>query len=151
MPNCTLCELPTGSDPHTDPAVEGEYCCQGCLAVARSLDDVDDLEDLEARAPDAEPPDDFDGETTFLHVDGMHCATCESFLEMTAAECEGVAAAEASYATDTIRVEYDSDRVTADDLPEALSVAGYTASDRADPEPAGDDVDVVRFLIGGGF
>ncbi|SMO40162.1 heavy metal translocating P-type ATPase [Halorubrum cibi] len=151
MPNCTLCELPTGSDPHTDPAVEGEYCCRGCLAVARSLEDVEDLEDLEARAPDAEPSDSFDGETAFLHVDGMHCATCESFLELTAAEREGVAAAEASYATDTIRVEYDPDRVTADDLPDALSVAGYTASDRADPEPAGDDVDVVRFLIGGGF
>lgn len=151
MPNCTLCDLPTGSDPHTDPAVEGEYCCQGCLAVARSLDDVADAEDLEERTPDAEPPDDFDGETAFLHVDGMHCATCESFLELTAAEREGVAAAEASYATDTIRVEYDPDRVTATDLPEALSVAGYTASDRADPEPEGDDVDVVRFLVGGGF
>ncbi|WP_281194616.1 cation-translocating P-type ATPase [Halorubrum sp. F4] len=151
MSNCTLCDLPTGSDPHTDPDVEGEYCCQGCLAVARSLDDVADAEDLEERTPDAEPPDDFDGETAFLHVDGMHCATCESFLELTAAEREGVAAAEASYATDTIRVEYDPDRVTAADLPEALSVAGYTASDRADPEPEGDDVDVVRFLIGGGF
>ncbi|GAA0521284.1 Cu2+-exporting ATPase [Halorubrum aquaticum] len=151
MPNCTLCDLPTGSDPHTDPAVEGEYCCRGCLEVARSLEDVDDAEDLDERAPDAEPPDSFDGETAFLHVDGMHCATCESFLELTAAEREGVAAAEASYATDTIRVEYDPDRVTADDLPEALSVAGYTASDRADPEPEGDDVDVVRFLIGGGF
>ena len=151
MPNCTLCDLPTGSDPHTDPAVDGEYCCRGCLAVARSLDDVEDVADLEDRTPDAEPPDDFDGETAFLHVDGMHCATCESFLELTAAEREGVAAAEASYATDTIRVEYDSDRVAAGELPEALSVAGYTASDRADPEPEGDDVDVVRFLIGGGF
>ncbi|RAW44792.1 heavy metal translocating P-type ATPase [Halorubrum sp. 48-1-W] len=151
MSNCTLCDLPTGSDPHTDPAVDGEYCCRGCLAVARSLDDVEDVADLEERTPDAEPPDDFDGETAFLHVDGMHCATCESFLELTAAEREGVAAAEASYATDTIRVEYDPDRVTAGELPETLSVAGYTASDRADPEPAGDDVDVVRFLIGGGF
>ena len=151
MSNCTLCDLPTGSDPHTDPAVDGEYCCRGCLAVARSLDDVEDVADLEERAPDTEPPDDFDGETAFLHVDGMHCATCESFLELTAAEREGVAAAEASYATDTIRVEYDPDRVTAEELPETLSVAGYTASDRADPEPEGDDVDVVRFLVGGGF
>ncbi|OYR53798.1 heavy metal translocating P-type ATPase [Halorubrum halodurans] len=151
MPNCTLCDLPTGSDPHADPDVEGEYCCQGCLTVARSLEDVDDLADLEARTPDADPSDSFDGETAFLHVDGMHCATCESFLELTAAEREGVAAAEASYATDTIRVEYDPDRVAADELPDALSVAGYTASDRANPEPQGDDVDVVRFLIGGGF
>ncbi|WP_048078133.1 cation transporter, partial [Halorubrum sp. AJ67] len=151
MSHCTLCDLPVGDDPHVAPDVDGEFCCQGCLAVARSLDDVDDLDEVEERRPDATPDDEFDGETTFLHVDGMHCATCESFLEMTAGEQEGVAAAEASYATDTIRVDYDPDAVSAEDLPDRLSVAGYTASDRADPEPDSDDVAVVRFLIGGGF
>ncbi|WP_435098550.1 heavy metal translocating P-type ATPase [Halorubrum sp. N11] len=153
MPSCTLCDLPTGDDPHTAPDVDGEFCCQGCLAVSRSLGDddgLDGLDDVEERRPDAEPDDEFDGETTFLHVDGMHCATCESFLEMTAGEQPGVAAAEASYATDTIRVDYDPDTVGADELPERLSVAGYSASDRADPE-SGDDDAVVRFLIGGGF
>ncbi|OYR38077.1 heavy metal translocating P-type ATPase [Halorubrum sp. Ib24] len=148
MSNCTLCDLPTGDDPHTAPDVDGEFCCRGCLAVARSLDDVDELDE---RRPEARADEAFDGETTFLHVDGMHCATCESFLELTAGEQEGVAAAEASYATDTIRVDYDPDTVSAADLPERLSVAGYTASDRADPDPNGDDVAVVRFLIGGGF
>ncbi len=151
MSNCTLCDLPTEPDPFTAPDVDGEYCCRGCLAVARSLDDVDDLEELERRTPRADADADFDGETTFLHVDGMHCSTCESFLELTAGERPGVEAVEASYATDTIRVEYDPDRVTAEDLPEQLSVAGYVASDRADPEATGDDVAVVRFLIGGGF
>ncbi|MDZ5810454.1 cation-translocating P-type ATPase [Halorubrum sp. AD140] len=151
MSNCTLCDLPTGDDPHVAPDVDGEYCCRGCLAVARSLDDVADPADLDERRPDATPADDFDGETTFLHVDGMHCATCESFLELTAGEQEGVAAAAASYATDTIRVDYDPDAVSAEELPERLSVAGYTASDRSDPKPAGDDAAVVRFLIGGGF
>ena len=151
MSTCTLCDLPTGEDPHTAPDVDGEFCCHGCLAVARSLDDVDDLDDLDERRPETEPDEAFDGETTFLHVDGMHCATCESFLELTAGKQEGVAAAEASYATDTIRVDYDPDTVSAEELPGRLSVAGYTASDRADPEPDGDDVAVVRFLIGGGF
>ena len=150
MTGCTLCDLPTGDDPHTAPDVDGEFCCRGCLTVARSLDDVEDLDDLDERRPDSTPTDEFDGETTFLHVDGMHCATCESFLEMTAGEQEGVAAAEASYATDTIRVDYDPDAVSPDDLPERLSVAGYSASDRADPESEDDDA-VVRFLIGGGF
>ena len=151
MATCTLCDLPTGSDPHTATDVGGEYCCRGCLTVARSLDDVDDVDDLEARTPGSATDDSFDGETAFLHVDGMHCATCESFLELTAGEQAGVEAAEASYATDTIRVEYDPDTVTAEALPDALSVAGYTASDRADPKAEGDDVAVVRFLIGGGF
>ena len=150
MTGCTLCDLPTGDDPHTAADVDGEFCCRGCLTVARSLDDVEDLDDLDERRPDAAPGDEFDGETTFLHVDGMHCATCESFLEMTAGEQEGVAAAEASYATDTIRVDYDPDAVSADELPDRLSVAGYSASDRADPDADEDDA-VVRFLIGGGF
>lgn len=150
MSNCTLCDLPTGDDPHTAPDVDGEFCCRGCLAVARSLDDVDDVDDLDERRSEAQADEAFDGETTFLRVDGMHCATCESFLELTAGEQDGVAAAEASYATDTIRVDYDPDAVSADELPERLSVAGYTASDRADPEPDRDD-DVVRFLIGGGL
>ncbi|TKX75766.1 cation-translocating P-type ATPase [Halorubrum sp. GN11_10-6_MGM] len=150
MSRCTLCDLPTGDDPHTAPDVDGEFCCRGCLTVARSLDDVDDLDDLDERRPDATPDDEFDGETTFLHVDGMHCATCESFLEMTAGEQEGVAAAEASYATDTIRVDYDPDAVSAAELPDRLSVAGYSASDRADPDAEDNDA-VVRFLIGGGF
>ena len=151
MSTCTLCDLPTGADPHTAADVDGEYCCRGCLTVARSLDDVDDVEDLEAQTPGSTTDESFDGETAFLHVDGMHCATCESFLELTAGKQAGVEAAEASYATDTIRVEYDPDTVTAAALPDALSVAGYTASDRANPKSEGDDVAVVRFLIGGGF
>ncbi|WP_418281130.1 heavy metal translocating P-type ATPase [Halorubrum sp. DTA98] len=151
MSNCTLCELPAEPDPFTAPDVDGEFCCRGCLAVARSLDDVEDLEDLDDRVPETTPAATFDGETTFLHVDGMHCATCESFLELTAGEQDGVEGVEASYATDTIRIDYDPDRVSAEELPDRLSVAGYTASDRADPDPDGDDVDVVRFLIGGGF
>ncbi|OYR86015.1 heavy metal translocating P-type ATPase, partial [Halorubrum sp. E3] len=150
MTGCTLCDLPVGDDPHTAPDVDGEFCCRGCLTVARSLDDVEDLDELDARRPDATPSEEFDGETTFLHVDGMHCATCESFLEMTAGEQEGVAAAEASYATDTIRVDYDPDAVSAEELPGRLSVAGYSASDRADPDAEDNDA-VVRFLIGGGF
>ena len=151
MSNCTLCDLPTGDNPHVGDDVDGEFCCRGCLAVARSLDDVDDLQELDDRRPDTEPPAEFDGETAFLHVDGMHCATCESFLELTAGKQLGVAAAQASYATDTIRVDYDPDAVSAEELPDRLSVAGYTASDRADPEPDGDDIAVVRFLIGGGL
>ena len=150
MSNCTLCDLPAGDDSHTAADVDGEFCCRGCLAVARSLDDVDDR-DLNERRPGTDPGESFDGETTFLHVDGMHCATCESFLELTAGKRNGVEAAEASYATDTIRVEYDPERIDRDELPSALSVAGYTASDRAEPTPEGDDVDVVRFLVGGGF
>jgi len=65
MPPCTLCDLPTGDDPHTAPDVDGEFCCRGCLAVARSLGDaegLDGLDEVEERRPDAEPDDDFEGD-----------------------------------------------------------------------------------------
>jgi Cu2+-exporting ATPase len=38
--SCALCDLPTPNPPVTDPEVAGEYCCQGCLAVARTVEDL---------------------------------------------------------------------------------------------------------------
>ncbi|MFA9516732.1 heavy metal translocating P-type ATPase [Halopenitus sp. H-Gu1] len=166
---CSLCDLPTPEDPVTDPDVDGEFCCRGCLEVTRSLGG---LEELEAAAEDADAvvaagtdPGGVPGaagresatgtiddlETTYLHVDGMHCATCERFLELTAANAEGVEVATASYATDTVRVDHDPDRIDPDGLKRTLSTAGYEATDRADRSPHGDDIDVVRFLVGGGL
>ncbi|WP_263623816.1 heavy metal translocating P-type ATPase [Saliphagus infecundisoli] len=66
----------------------------------------------------------------FLQVDGMHCATCEAFLESIADDCTGVTDAAASYVTETIRVEYDPTRISADALCDALSPLGYTATRR---------------------
>ncbi|WP_311172493.1 hypothetical protein [Halobellus ordinarius] len=37
--SCTLCDLPTPNQPVTAPDLEGEYCCQGCLEVARTVED----------------------------------------------------------------------------------------------------------------
>ena len=38
---CRLCDLPVPADPITDPDVDGEFCCRGCLAVQRTLGDAD--------------------------------------------------------------------------------------------------------------
>ncbi|MDF9745222.1 hypothetical protein [Natrinema salsiterrestre] len=35
--NCSLCSLPAPRS-ITDPALEGTFCCQGCLTVARTLE-----------------------------------------------------------------------------------------------------------------
>jgi heavy metal translocating P-type ATPase len=69
-------------------------------------------------------------ERTFLRVDGMHSATCEAFLEGVATTRDGVLGAEASYVTETIRVEYVPGTVTESDLADALTGAGYTAYPR---------------------
>jgi len=43
----------------------------------------------ESAADDTEVP--VDHEATFLEVDGMHCATCEAFIETVATQTEGSA------------------------------------------------------------
>ena len=158
MSSCTLCDLPTPADPITDEAVDGEFCCHGCLEVSRTLDGSarqhTPEEARESVAASTESADELAGyDQQYLHVEGMHCATCETFLESTITTLEGIGAVSASYATDTLRVQYDPDLVDAEALPALVSGYGYTASERSvddDPEMAGD-IAVVKFLVGGGL
>ncbi len=150
---CTLCSFPTPADPHTASDVDGVFCCQGCLHVQRTLGDVDiDADTVRDRLDDGDRLDELDGEDAFLAVDGMHCATCEAFLEAQATKTDGVYGAAASYATDTVRVRYDPDRIDSDTLPAIVSGYGYDAIDRAeshDEEPR--DAALIKFLVGGGM
>lgn len=159
---CDLCDLPTPADPVTDPDADGSFCCRGCLEVARTLETADDAPDESAlrsrigqqggdeeRSPDL---GDLDGEDAFLSVEGMHCSTCEAFLEATAEREAGILGATASYATDTIRIAYDPDRIPAADLPDLVSGHGYTATDRsADASDRETDDGVAALLLGGFF
>jgi len=148
---CTLCELPTeGVDVTDDDG--NEFCCAGCRDVYAALGDADvdadavrerrrtrgdaDGDAADAADPDAAGDGDRDvpdgHEATFLEVDGMHCATCEAFIETVATDADGVSAASASYVTDTVRVDHDPDAVTVDDLTETVSGLGYSAYARDD-------------------
>ncbi|MFB6280969.1 MAG: HAD-IC family P-type ATPase, partial [Haloferacaceae archaeon] len=155
MRTCRLCDLPTPDDPVTDPAVEGAFCCRGCLAVARTLDDPGDADPSAVRDPSPDRPD--GTSEAFLSVEGMHCTTCEAFLARRAESVDGVHAVEANYATGMARVCYDPDRVDAGALPERLSGRGYAFRD-PDADPAGADRtarrrrrDAFRRLLVGGF
>ncbi|RKD88081.1 Cu2+-exporting ATPase [Halopiger aswanensis] len=158
---CDLCDLQTPPEPITASDVDGTFCCRGCLEVARALEQHDDAPDESAvrsrAAGDGTDAggrdlDELDGEDAFLAVEGMHCSTCEAFLETTAEREAGVLGATASYATDTIRIVYDPDRLAADDLPDLVSGYGYTAADRsAVDRDAGDDDGLARLLLGGFF
>ena len=149
MSDCTLCELPTGSDPVTDDSVTGEFCCRGCLEVYRSLGDVDLQEVSETSTQDpTNLPD--DAETAYLTVDGMHCSTCEVFLESVACDHPGIVDADASYAAETVKVVYDPDENDRDKLPDVVSGFGYRARERGtEPETSTDDAS--RLLVGGLF
>lgn len=143
MSSCTLCELPTKPSPVTDPEVDGEFCCRGCLEVYRTLGDVD-VEDVDSDAlrPESTAEDvPESAQTAYLSVEGLHCTTCELFIETLADDIEGVYEAEASYATDMTRVSYDPEECDTSSLSEELSQFGYYAT-----EP-GDDPDSFLDLL----
>ncbi len=151
MTACTLCDLPTPDPPVTDTKVEGEFCCRGCLEVHRKLGDtaVDDAGEARS-ALETDPASSIEGgETMYLSVDGMHCATCETFIESTALDRDGILDAEASYPSGTVKLTYDPDQRDASDLPGIVDGLGYSA--RPTDEPSADRVESTGRLVIGGF
>ncbi|WP_281194758.1 cation-translocating P-type ATPase [Halorubrum sp. F4] len=159
-PDCTLCDLPTeGVDVVDDDG--NRFCCVGCRDVYDALGDVDvDADEVAARRDRESEATDADAdadttvpaghEATFLEVDGMHCATCEAFIETVATDTAGVSAASASYVTDTVRVDHDPADVSADDLADAVSGLGYSAYSRDDAfsRRQADNMATARLAIG---
>lgn len=158
--HCTLCDLPTPNPPVTDPDVDGTFCCEGCLRVYELLQDLDEEQaeqlrketirrkhqEKENEGEDSVPES---CKEAFLKVDGMHCTTCESFLEAISQRQDGIYKSEASYASEMIKVYYDPDRLEEDQLPGLISKMGYDA--RPMDSFFGEDnfTEMVRLLIGG--
>ncbi|WP_336326202.1 heavy metal translocating P-type ATPase [Halovenus sp. HT40] len=152
---CTLCDLPLSATAVENDAGE-RFCCQGCRKIKSTLDEREDLSadadlsEIDAALDDDERdvPDDY--ETTFLSVDGMHCATCETFIESQAAAHDNVADADASYITDAVRVDHDPDEVGESGLRELLSGLGYQAYSRDDPlaERRAEENNLMRLVVG---
>ncbi|MFB6089599.1 MAG: heavy metal translocating P-type ATPase [Halobellus sp.] len=148
---CTLCDLPTPDPPHTDPEVPGEYCCRGCLEVARTIDDPTEVDEATAAESVDRGPDEAAGETAFLSVSGMHCATCEAFVESRATERTGVRSAAASYPTETVKVTYDPADTDPEAIADGISGLGYRADARDVDDETDDEVSAGRLLVGGFF
>ena len=128
-PACALCESPVPQ--HR----EGAYCSAGCRSVAETLPPPPEREETDS-------PAESDGSTAvYFSVEGMHSATCEAYLEAVARGVEGVVDADASYVTESVRIDCDGDPPT-ERLREALSGLGYDASPREERDPgAGADTD----------
>jgi Cu2+-exporting ATPase len=153
---CTLCGIETPEPPLTAEGVEGDFCCRGCLEVAKTLDDPAAMDAADARdaarnrAPDREIPD--DAETAYLRVDGMHCASCEAFLEGRAAGSPGVAGADANFPADAMRLHYDPEETDPESIAATVSGVGYSAAPTTEePTVEDDDGTVGRLLVGGFF
>jgi Cu2+-exporting ATPase len=155
---CTLCELPLSATAVTNEGGE-DFCCRGCREVYATLDDREDLsvdadaEEIEAAlgSEERELPEGY--ETTFLRIDGMHCATCETFIESQATTASGVGAIDASYITDTVRVDHDPEEIEEEGLLDQLTGMGYRAYARDDPlgERRAEDEILMRLVVGAVF
>ncbi|MXR52672.1 heavy metal translocating P-type ATPase [Halovenus sp. WSH3] len=120
---CRLCNEPIGPTA-TD---EQSYCSPGCRQVDRTLGAGGSTDQSTGATGEDEQTG---AEQVYLHIDGMHCATCEAFLERRATNREGVFDAAASYVTETIRIEYDPEQITVDELEDALTTVGYSVVPR---------------------
>jgi len=134
---CGLCGRELSENPVS--ADEGQsFCSQGCRNVHTTLG-VADIEESDigknqtaTRRAGSSEEQSQEHSTAFLYVDGMHCATCELFLESVADNCAAVTESEASYVTETIRVDYDPNSISLDELCERLTGAGYRAVPRSE-------------------
>lgn len=142
---CDLCGLPVDPEPVEADDVVGTYCCQGCLSIARAVDGAETAP-LETQARDGgpEPPD---AETTYRSVEGMHCSTCERFLEAALLEVEGVYDASASYASEMLKITHE-EGAEIDALAERLERYGYRIVDPETGAGRGSDSSTARVLIG---
>lgn len=60
-----------------------------------------------------------------FEVEGMSCGHCKAAVEEELNKLAGVERSNADYETGIVEVRYDEDRVTTDDIHEAIEEAGY--------------------------
>ncbi|MDY6780294.1 MAG: cation transporter, partial [Halobacteria archaeon] len=146
---CDLCGLPTPDSPPRDSG--NVFCCEGCREVYRSFGELDPEEIRSEREEESQVVSD-DAETAFLRVDGMHCSTCEKFIESEAEKVDGVENAEASYSSELLKVAYDPSKASTDDVADVIGSLGYSTRDPEEDTTEGSTVSELitpfRLLIG---
>ncbi|SFL50245.1 copper chaperone [Methanobrevibacter olleyae] len=60
-----------------------------------------------------------------LNVVGMHCPSCVMAVELSMKDLDGVEEAKAELDTSSVKVDYDSEKVTDADLIAAVKEAGF--------------------------
>jgi copper chaperone len=64
--------------------------------------------------------------TTVLKVPDMTCGHCELSVQEALDELDGVERAKADHATGNVKVGYDEDKVSIEQMGDAIGEAGYT-------------------------
>ncbi|MBE0585988.1 MAG: copper-translocating P-type ATPase [Desulfofustis sp.] len=81
-------------------------------------------------------------EKTFS-VGGMHCASCSSRIEKVLSQVDGVAAAQVNLATEELRLRFDPQQVSVDQVVERVAGLGFSLQEQSDEQKS------VGFAISG--
>ena len=153
MTGCDLCSLPLPDSPFS--GANGEtFCCEGCSRIAAMVEEFPETTSKKrsAEIEADELPD--DARSVHFRVEGMHCTTCETYLELVGQRTDGVYTVETNYGLESARVHYDPDRIDEAGLPAILSGSGYVFVERAGADPTTVDTrrrDIAQRLLVGGF
>lgn len=67
-------------------------------------------------------------ETAELNIEGMHCGACATGIQMIATGLDGVESAFVDYDEKKGKFEFDSSKVSKEQIVKAIGELGYTAS-----------------------
>ena len=162
---CDLCGLPCGKHPPQRHVGEADlfFCCLGCMNVylilwesgaIRAGQDIRQTElfqrSLELglisnRSVDDQPPKsvpescEATSEELLLHVSGMWCTSCAWLIEQVVKSMYGVVKAEASFASDLVKVQYEPRLVPRERIIAQITGLGYSAQPYAPDTRAIDE------------
>lgn len=156
--SCDLCGLRTPSNPPTEiwNSKEYSFCCTGCRKVFLILAEGGFLEgDYKNSAiykasvqtgviPDNADPDPekkivevdkFELESAkelTLHVGGMWCSACSWLINKVVESEEGVLKTDVLFATDTAKIKYIPQKISAEEIRKKIESIGYKVADPAE-------------------
>lgn len=68
-------------------------------------------------------------ESVSLNVTGMKCGGCESNVKEKLSGMEGIQSMNVSHKVDTVEVEFDTDKISVEEIKKAIIDAGYVVEE----------------------
>ncbi len=82
--------------------------------------------------------------TKTFNIDGMVCASCAQTIEGATQKLPGMQKAAVNLATEKMQVEYDDSELSVTAIEDAVSAAGYGATEQIDPEKEAQAIQAKR-------
>lgn len=169
-PECDLCGLGCGKYPLRQQVADADrsFCCIGCMNVylilweSGAIQTGRDIRETElfqrslqlglisnrtiTDVPTGLPSANASPQEMLLHIRGMWCTSCAWLIEHALQSLPGVIAAEASFASDLVKVQYRPQEVPPERIANRIETLGYEA-ERYAPNSDGLDGDRRDLLI----